>query len=214
MSGPVHDASPARSGWLRVVERFGWRAYAVPVLLLVTIAVLVRPGGSGAEPPAAAGTPASTPVASSEELSAPVTLAAARNPQDATICAGNSRPQWFVVSIRTQHAWACDTNRLRLSTPVTTGVPIPSRETRVGTWTIQYKQTDRDLVGPGYSEHVEYWMPYDGDFGLHDAQWQTFTFGTAGWRTDGSHGCVHLPTDAMGWVYRWAQVGTVVTIDA
>lgn len=215
VTGLVHDPSRARPGWVGLVRRWGWRAYAVPVLAVVTIVVLLRPSGSTAGEPAAAPAPlSSTPAAAVEQLSAPQTLSPTANPQDATICKANTRAQWFVVSITAQHAWACAATKLELSTPVTTGVPVPDRETRVGSWVVQFKQTDRDLVGPGYSEHVDYWMPYDGDFGLHDATWQTFAFGTGGWRTDGSHGCVHLPLDAMAWVYSWAQVGTTVTIDA
>ena len=211
-TGPVRVAA----GWSEIVRRFGWRAYAVPLLAVVTLVVLLRPGGSTAEephpapPPAAA---AASPV-SDEDLSPPQTLPRQVDPGDATACAGNALPQHIVVSIARQHAWVCAATRLLLSTPVTTGVPVPDRETQVGTWTIQGKETDRDLVGPGYSEHVDYWMPYNGDFGFHDATWQRFAFGTAGWRTDGSHGCVHFPLDAMAWVYGWAQVGATVTIDA
>ncbi len=205
-----------RPVWVAAVRRWGWRAYAVPLLAVVTVLVLLRPSGSTAEesaaPPPAA--PTTGAAASTEVLSAPQTLAPVPDTRDATICATNTVAQHIVVSISQQHAWACDAHRLRLSTPVTTGVPVPDRETRVGTWTVQDKQTNRDLVGPGYDEHVDYWMPYDGDFGLHDATWQTFAFGTAGWRTDGSHGCVHLPLDAMAWVYGWAQVGATVTIQA
>ena len=210
-------SAPARHpAWVDVVRRWGWRAYAVPVLAVITLVVLLRPSGSTAQESAAIPVPttASPVAAAAEQLSAPQTLAPAANSRDATVCRTNTRDRWFVVSIATQHAWACAANRLVLSTPVTTGVPVPDRETRVGTWVVQGKQTDRDLVGPGYSEHVDYWIPYDGDFGLHDATWQTFSFGTDGWRTDGSHGCVHLPLDAMAWVYHWAQVGTTVTIDA
>lgn len=205
--------------WAAFVQRWGWRAYAVPALAVVTVGVLVVPsgGGSGATADAAgtAGAGArSSPAASVEQLSAPQTLPRQTDPADATACAGNTVAQRIVVSIAAQHAWACAGTALQLSTPVTTGVPVPDRETRLGTWAIQFKETDRDLVGPGYTEHVDYWMPYDGDFGLHDAAFQTFAFGTAGWKTDGSHGCVHFPLDAMAWVYRWAAVGAEVTIEA
>lgn len=220
MRHTVRVSAPARPpAWVAVVRRWGWRAYAVPVLAVITVIVLLRPSGSTADeagpavaPRTAAGV--APAAASAEQLSAPQTLAPAANPQDATVCRANTLARWFVVSIRTQHAWACAASKLVLSTPVTTGVPVPDRETRVGTWVVQAKQTDRDLAGPGYSEHVDYWIPYDGDFGLHDATWQTFSFGTDGWREDGSHGCVHLPLDAMAWVYSWAQVGTTVTINA
>lgn len=214
------SAASLASAWAVVVRRFGWRAYAVPMLAVLSLVVVLRPGsstasGSAAPPPKpTAAAVAAHPAPSTELLSAPQALAAQPDPHDATACAGNTAPQHIMVSISQQHAWACAGARLLLSVPVTTGVPVPDRETRVGTWTIQDKQTNRDLVGPGYSEFVHYWIPYDGDFGLHDATWQKFSFGTDGWRTDGSHGCVHMPLDAMAWVFTWAQVGTPVTINA
>lgn len=53
------------------------------------------------------------------------------------------------------------------------------------------KQRNRYLVGPGYRDYVHYWVPFNGDFGLHGPSWQT-----------------------MAWLYRWGRVGsTVVTIE-
>lgn len=106
----------------------------------------------------------------------------------------------------------CAGPALANTTVVTTGALVDGHHTPLGSWTVQGKQTERDLAGPGYSEHVRYWMPYNGDFGLHDATWQTFPFGSDQWRTGGSHGCVHLPLHAMAWLYRWARPGATVTI--
>lgn len=215
MSAPTRTSALAAA-----VRRCGWRAYAVAALTVVTLVVVLAPAGGATPAPTSTHRPPSEAVRAApdtqpvEQLSAPQTMAPAPSPLDATACAANTAAQQVIVSIGAQHAWACETNRLVLSTPVTTGADVPDRETRVGSWEIQGKQTNRDLVGPGYTEHVDYWMPYDGDFGLHDATWQTFAFGTAAWRTDGSHGCVHLPLDAMAWVYAWAQVGATVTINA
>lgn len=36
-------------------------------------------------------------------------------------------------------------------------------------------------------------MPFNGGIGLHDASWRS-TFGSEIYRTNGSHGCVNLPT--------------------
>jgi lipoprotein-anchoring transpeptidase ErfK/SrfK len=57
-------------------------------------------------------------------------------------------------------------------------------------------------------------MPFNGDYGLHDASWQTIPFGSAQYHSAGSHGCVHVPTDVMAWLYQWSAVDqTVVTIE-
>ena len=67
---------------------------------------------------------------------------------------------------------------------------------------------------PAVAVGVLYLLLFNGDFGLHDAPWQTMPFGSAHWRTQGSHGCGHVPTPTMAWLYHWARVGsTVVTIE-
>jgi lipoprotein-anchoring transpeptidase ErfK/SrfK len=97
--------------------------------------------------------------------------------------------------------------------PVTTGAAAEGNGTPTGTWQIQGKQRNRYLtVRDGSSYHVEYWMPYDGDYGFHDAAWQTFAEGSPVWPTQGSHGCVHLPLNAMTWLYDWASAGATVTV--
>jgi lipoprotein-anchoring transpeptidase ErfK/SrfK len=128
-------------------------------------------------------------------------------------CAANAISQRVFVSISQQHAWICDGPHLVLSTPVTTGAATAHDSTPLGSWLVQAKQTDRDLVGPGYSEYVHYWVPFNGDFGFHDAPWQQMPFGSTGYTTLGSHGCVHLPTSAMKWLYGWAKIGAEVTIE-
>ena len=37
-------------------------------------------------------------------------------------------------------------------------------------------------------------------------------YGGAQYRTDGSHGCVHMPLAQIAFLYRWAPIGTPVTI--
>ena len=107
----------------------------------------------------------------------------------------------------------CEGPRQLDSSPVTTGDPVTGHATPTGTWQIQAKQTDRDLTGPGYRDHVYYWMPFDGDIGFHDALWQTLPFGSPNYAVAGSHGCVHLPMAAMAWLFQWTQVGTTVTVE-
>ena len=64
-----------------------------------------------------------------------------------------------------------------------------------------------------WDDAVAYWIPYIGStYGFHDASWQTFPFGSPLYTTQGSHGCVHLPTDTIAQIYAWAPVGTQVTI--
>jgi lipoprotein-anchoring transpeptidase ErfK/SrfK len=140
-------------------------------------------------------------------------VATHRTGTDAAACATNRYPQLVLVDISRQRLWTCQGARAVNTSPVTTGKVTGGHRTPVGTWRVQAKQRNRYLVGPGYKEYVRYWVPYNGEFGLHDASWQTMPYGSTRWRTNGSHGCVHIPMTAMAWIYRWAKVGsTVVTI--
>lgn len=64
----------------------------------------------------------------------------------------------------------------------------------------------------GGSYPVRYWVPYHGAYGIHDSSWQTFPYGSQRYRTDGSHGCTHVPLATMAWFYSWVRVGTPVDI--
>lgn len=243
----------ANGRWRHFVARNGWRAYAVPVLVVVTIAALLTmrhkhpnhaaiaggahetanagdpqagtgaddqgraPGGQAMHPGATAVEGMSNPAAAHYRPGAtrsarPLTIHLADDGPGA--CADNDYSQLVVVSIRQQHLWACARHRQVNSTPVTTGMTKDDDRTPLGSWRVQAKQRDRYLTGPGYRDYVQYWVPFNGDFGFHDASWQTIPFGSPQYRTKGSHGCVHLPTTLMAWLYHWATVyDTVVTIE-
>lgn len=208
---------------------YGWRAYALPVLSVLTIAAVVRMAPTSAAHPArsrdlhaAAVTAAANSASHRPALAVGATWRPASTPSaqlialpdDISSCAQNRYSQLILVSLSQQHLWACEGHRQVGETPVTTGRTDNGDQTPVGSWRVQAKQRDRYLVGPGYRDYVKYWMPFNGDFGLHDAAWQTMPFGSAGYHSGGSHGCVHVPTRMMAWLYHWAEVGrTVVTVE-
>jgi hypothetical protein len=136
-------------------------------------------------------------------------------------CEGNPGDRkLLLISISLQHLWACDGTKIVDQSPVTTGTTVITNgvddNTPVGTWQIYAKETDTPLRGCDangcWDDPVQYWMPFNGNFGLHDASWQTFPFGASNYHTDGSHGCIQLPTALAAWIYHWAPVGTTVTI--
>ena len=188
------------------MQRYGWRAYTLPVLTAATVAVLFTGGAAAARHPG----PTRSVAAVAPARPSPVTV---RRAVETTVCVKNTYHQLVVVSIDAQHAWMCERHRQVYSTAVTTGASFNGYGTPLGSWRVQSRERDRDLVGPGYRDHVKYWVPFNGDFGFHDASWQTMAFGSPDYETDGSHGCVHLPMPAMVWLYGWAQVdSTVVTV--
>jgi lipoprotein-anchoring transpeptidase ErfK/SrfK len=192
------------------VHRHGWRAHAVPVLAVLTVLALLQSTPKHANS-AAHVLPRTAGSAGAEPGGA---YALINLGSDATPCTANSGDELILVSITAQRVWMCKASTQVYSTLVTTGAETGGDATPVGTWQIQSKQTDRYLVGPGYRYFVHWWMPFNGDFGFHDAPWQTMPYGSPGYTDNGSHGCVHLPEAAMRWLYGWAGVGTRVTIQA
>jgi hypothetical protein len=127
-------------------------------------------------------------------------------------CTSHGPRQAIIVSIGLQHLWACHHGRLVRTTPVTTGAYGRGWITPTGNWHVVRKAREVNLVGPTWNDHVEFWMDYNGPFGLHDAKWQHFPEGSPKYRMKGSHGCVHVPLAQMRALYHWASIGASVSI--
>lgn len=83
---------------------------------------------------------------------------------------------------------------------VLTGATVTGKNstpTEYGVYSIYSKERGKYLMGEYY---VEYWMPFNGGQGLHDAQWRK-KFGGTIYKNSGSHGCVNLPLDLAGKLY-------------
>ena len=72
---------------------------------------------------------------------------------------------------------------------------------------IQYKDRNAVLRGANYATPVKYWMPFYGNYGIHDASWRR-EFGGTVYLTDGSHGCVNTPPAAMKVIFETMDSGT------
>jgi lipoprotein-anchoring transpeptidase ErfK/SrfK len=156
-----------------------------------------------------------SPTASAYASLAPVGPAATGPAnQSGNHCAGNQTARRVIVSIAAQRAWYCYGNKAVYSTPVTTGMIKSDTQTPKGEFTIHAKAKDTVLTpNTGEQFHVKYWLAFSGtEYGFHDSSWQTVGYGSAKYRTSGSHGCVHLPLTAAKKLYSWARIGTAVTI--
>ena len=103
------------------------------------------------------------------------------------------------------------------STPNVTGKD--KTPTDIGYFDIDSKTKDTYLTSyyPNgqleYSTHVDYWMPYNGGEGLHDAPWQNGHFGEPDYyHWGGSHGCVNMPLESAAIIYENVDVGTKVLV--
>ena len=81
--------------------------------------------------------------------------------------------------------------------------------TPAGSYPLTYKQRDAVLKGENYRTPVDYWMPFNGGIGMHDAKWRS-SFGGTIYKTGGSHGCINLPHSVAKKIYENISAGMPV----
>lgn len=84
-----------------------------------------------------------------------------------------------------------------------------STPTNIGLFKIRTKIPEYDMKK--YGVHVAFWMPFNGDQGLHDASWRD-SFGGEKYKKHGSHGCVNLSYDTAKIIYDNIEKGTKVLV--
>jgi len=142
---------------------------------------------------------------------------AAPKPVGVNHCAGNTRDQLVKVSLRDQRMWLCHLSTTVLATAITSGASsLPYDSTPTGTYHIQGRNRDSVLtLNTGKQYNVKYWIPFNAPlYGFHDSSWQDFPYGSPLYKTQGSHGCVHMPLQAITYFYHWVHMGTRVVITA
>ena len=126
---------------------------------------------------------------------------------------GNDYGNSYVEINRTaQHLFLVIDGAVVLETNVVTGSPYNGHITPTGAYRITYCEKNATLRGPGYVTPVAYWMPFNGDIGLHDATWQSAFGGTRYKDGYGSHGCVNLPLSAAGTIFGYVSAGFPVLL--
>lgn len=118
---------------------------------------------------------------------------------------GNS---YVEVNLTAQHLFLYINGQRVLDSPVVTGNVAKEWSTPAGAYAITYLDKDTMLNG---ESHVNYWMPFNGNIGLHDASWRSH-FGGADYLTRGSHGCVNLPVNVSPEIYKQVSAGFPVLL--
>lgn len=95
------------------------------------------------------------------------------------------------INITRQYLWFYKKGKLIAQGPIVTGNPNEGNATATGIYMLNYKQKGATLMGPGYKVKVNYWMPFFGNIGIHDAGWR-YSFGGEIYETNGTHGCVNV----------------------
>ena len=126
--------------------------------------------------------------------------------EDEQVYAGSTSSdggKWIDVNLSEQLLSAYEDGVLVFSTWVSTGTeeyPTPT-----ATYAILDRAPYQDMSGPDYYlADVPNVLAFAGNYAIHGTYWHD-NFGTPM-----SHGCVNLPTDAAGWLYDWASIGTPV----
>jgi lipoprotein-anchoring transpeptidase ErfK/SrfK len=123
--------------------------------------------------------------------------------------------KYIEINLKSQHMWVYQDQKVIYESPITSGATGAGFPTVQGLFSIQAKQTNRNLngyaIGYNYNVFVKYWMPFFGNYGMHDASWRS-SFGGPDYYYGGSHGCVNMPEGAAAFLYGWADVGTPVWV--
>ena len=118
-----------------------------------------------------------------------------------------------VVSLRHQYMWVFSGGELAVATPIISGKP--STPTVRGNFYVQGMTKGTYLTGPTWRSWVDYWVPFYGDYGIHDAPWQyrdNFYKDSESYTWVGSHGCVNVLPSVMPRVYDALYTGSAVTV--
>lgn len=123
--------------------------------------------------------------------------------------------KYIEINLSRQRMWVYQDQKVIYESPITSGAAGAGFPTVQGLFSVLAKQTNRNLngyaIGYNYNVFVQYWMPFYGNYGLHDASWRS-AFGGSDYYYGGSHGCVNMPLAAAAFLFGWADVGTPVWV--
>ncbi|WP_143315121.1 L,D-transpeptidase family protein [Clostridium sp. HBUAS56017] len=113
------------------------------------------------------------------------------------------------INITRQHLWFYKNGKLITQGEVVTGDPSKGNSTKLGVYMVNYKEKDSTLRGDNYESKVTYWMPFNGNIGIHDASWR-YSFGGNIYKGNGTHGCVNAPLYLAKTIFNNIEEGTPI----
>ena len=118
------------------------------------------------------------------------------------------------ICIVEQRMWCYQDGQLIVDTPVVTGCHSTGYDTPSGSvWAIDAKEEGAHF--DTYNSDVDFWLPFNGDCGIHDASWRgedASGYGGDIWQTNGSHGCVNTPRSAAQTIFNAMEIGYPVVV--
>ena len=113
------------------------------------------------------------------------------------------------INLTAQHLFFYKDGSLLVESDFVSGNLSKGWGTPAGSFPLTYKQRDAVLKGENYRTPVDYWMPFNGGIGMHDAKWRS-SFGGTLYKTGGSHGCINLPHSVAKKIYENISAGMPV----
>lgn len=110
------------------------------------------------------------------------------------------------IDMTNQHLYLYIEGEIVLESDFVSGDVSEGNTTPPGIFGITYKKRDAVLRGETYETPVSYWMPFNGNIGMHDAKWRR-KFGGDIYLTNGSHGCINLPVKKAAKIYEYMKKG-------
>ena len=104
------------------------------------------------------------------------------------------------VDLTNQMVYVYKNGELVVSSQCVTGCISKGHGTPTGVYSIFSRDKDRYLRGDGYKSWVNFFIPFNGGIGFHDASWRS-TFGGNIYLYSGSHGCINMPYSAAKKLY-------------
>lgn len=119
---------------------------------------------------------------------------------------------YIEVDLAAQHMYYYQYGSIIFDSEIVSGdMTYPDRQTPSGIYTLYYKKSPDVLRGDlkedgtyEYETPVQYWMPFNGGVGFHDASWQPY-FGGDRYIGGGSHGCINMPPENAAVLYEIIQ---------
>ena len=115
------------------------------------------------------------------------------------------------INLTAQHLFLYKDGQLVTESDFVSGNVSKGHDTPTGAFGLTYKTQNAILRGEDYETPVNYWMPFNGDVGMHDATWRS-SFGGNIYKTNGSHGCINLPLSVAKKIYETIDAGYAVLV--
>ena len=125
------------------------------------------------------------------------------------------------ISIEKQKQTLIRNGNLIITTPIVTGT-LNKTDTPKGAFSIiQMKKikngkpitlSGSNPDGTTYTSYVDYWMRIYRGVGIHDAYRWRSKYGGEIYKTNGSHGCINTPKNAMKVIYENSKIGLPVYV--